>query len=251
MTEAAPGTSAGRGAAPSGTSRRWLPFWILQAIELAVAVVFVDLTVHVHDGGLLVAAAIAFALLALTARGPLGVVKLCGQHLHVVLVVATALAVAVAPVVPAFRPDVQGILVVEFGAFGLVRLATFAVTDQPGSRRGRGPVIDATASVTPKGVRAEMRGTTPNGTGTSEGSEGTGSVRGTAGAGGGGAEPSGDPTVSAARLAGRVAAAASAAGRRATERHGPAVEETVRRTARRAGRFGGKVRAFARKSRGG
>ena len=79
---------------------------------------------HIARSGLLLAAAGAFAVLALTARGPLGIARLCGPKVHAVLDIVVALAVAVAPLFPAFRPDVNGILVVEVAAVGWLRLAT-------------------------------------------------------------------------------------------------------------------------------
>ena len=56
---------AGRAGDPgaAGYRRRW-PFWVLQATEIAVALVFVDISTHVHSGGLLVGAAVLFMILA-------------------------------------------------------------------------------------------------------------------------------------------------------------------------------------------
>ena len=116
------GNERGRGQSPG--RRRRIPFWLLQAAELVVAFVFVDVSVHVGNGGLLVGAAIAFAALSVTAHGPVGLVRICRPWLHVTLLVAVAAVVAVAPLVPSLRPDIEGILVLEFGAIGLVRLAT-------------------------------------------------------------------------------------------------------------------------------
>ena len=36
--------------------RRWFPFWVVQATEIVVALVFADLSVHVANSGLLVGA---------------------------------------------------------------------------------------------------------------------------------------------------------------------------------------------------
>ena len=47
---------AGSGAEPA-PSRRWIPFWVLQVAELAVAFVFVDVAVHLTSQGSLLAAA--------------------------------------------------------------------------------------------------------------------------------------------------------------------------------------------------
>src|ERR1022692_2921884 len=143
---------SGRSPAARAGRHRWIPFWVLQASEVAIALVFMELLIHVSNGGLLVAAAVTFFALAVTARGPLGVFRICGQRLHLTLATAAAAAVAVAPVIPALRPDIQGIIVIEFGAVGLIRLATLTLaTDYPRatgtSRRRRGVVIDTTATV--------------------------------------------------------------------------------------------------------
>jgi hypothetical protein len=203
---------------------------VLQATEIGVALVFVDLSVHVQDGGILVAAAIAFFVLAITAHGPLGIVRLCGQRLHLALAVAVAVVVALAPIIPAFRPDVEGIIVIEFGAVGLIRVATLTQTAEParpvtsGWRRGT-VVIDTTATVVDRG--------------TSSGTDGAGQ--------GEGARTDGDPsdTVAsagaAARWAGRTTAAAAASGKQVAAKYGPDAEAQVKRTIRGAGRLAGKV----------
>jgi hypothetical protein len=90
-----------------------------------------ELSVHIARSGLLLAAAGAFALLAVTARGPLGIARLCGPRLHAVLDIVVAVAVAAAPIVPAFRPDATGILVVEVAALAWVRLATLTRYTRP------------------------------------------------------------------------------------------------------------------------
>ena len=51
--------------------------------------------------------------------------------------------IALAPLVPAMRPDIEGIIVVEFGAVGLFRVATLTRTGpfvravRPAPRAGR------------------------------------------------------------------------------------------------------------------
>ena len=220
-------------APPRATVRnRWLPFWVLQVTELVVALVFVDVSVHVSGGGLLVAAAAAFAALAVTARGPLGIVRICGERLHLVLVMAAAGTAAVAPVVPALRPDIEGIIVLEFGAIGLMRLATFTRTsDTPravGSSRRGSAVIDAKATVVvPGGTSGAPPAPTDRSTGqlSSEHPSSGGAAPGSA----------------TARWLGRTAGAAAASGKRAASRHRPAAEERVRRSIRSAGRLTGRV----------
>jgi len=80
--------------------------------------------VHIRHSGLLLGAAVAFALLALTARAPLGAARLVGPRLHAVLDVVVAVALSAAPIIPALRPDITGIIVVEVAAVAWVRLAT-------------------------------------------------------------------------------------------------------------------------------
>ncbi len=209
--------------AAAGTGRRrWIPFWVLQLAELVVAFVLVDVSVHVSNSGVMVAAAVAFTGLAVTAHGPLGIIRVCRPWLHLTLLIALAALVALSPVVPALRPDIEGIIVLEFAAVGLIRLAT--LTDmQPSprsrrtaSRRNDRMVIDATATVarqtTARAAAGDPGGTTPPST-----------------------------TGTAARWAGRAAGVASASGRRAVARHRPEAEAQVKRAIRGAGRFTGKA----------
>jgi hypothetical protein len=79
---------------------------------------------HVSGGALLVGAGIAFALLGATGPGPLSVVRLCPPRVHALLDVVVALCLALAPVLPALRPDATGIVVAEFAALGWLRLST-------------------------------------------------------------------------------------------------------------------------------
>jgi hypothetical protein len=208
--------------------RRWIPFWVLQLTELVVAFILVDISVHVSNSGLMVGAAVAFAALAITAHGPLGIFRICRPLLHLTLVIGAAVVVAVAPVIPVLRPDIEGIIVIEFGAIGLIRLAT--LTDmQPSSRARRSAssrksgalVIDATATLTPDRSTPHAGASSP---------------------------PSGDPepgppssTGAAARWAGRAAGTASASSRRVVAKHRPEAEAKVKKAIREAGRLTGKV----------
>ena len=215
--DARTGAGAGRGPLP-----RWrIPFWALQVLELGVAFLLVTQSVHVGRGGILIALGIVLGLLALTADGPLGVVRVCGQRLHVLLAAGAALTLAALAFVPALRPDVEGLLVIVGAVVAVVFLATRTVTtagrrSRAGRRTGRGPVIDATATVIPP------PGPTTPGTG-----------------------PTGPPddadAESALRRAGRTTGAAAAAGRRAVDEHRPQVEEQVKRTLRGAGRLAGRL----------
>ena len=89
------------------------------------------LSVHIAHSGLLLAGAGAFALLAITARGPLGIARVCGPRLHATLDIAVAVALAAAPVFPAFRPDPTGRLVVEVAALAWLRMATLTRYTRP------------------------------------------------------------------------------------------------------------------------
>jgi hypothetical protein len=223
---AAPGTDRG---GSSSRRRRWIPFWLLQVAEVAVALILVDVSVHVGNSGLLMAAAVAFAALAVTAHGPVGLVRICRPWLHMTLLVAVAAVVAVAPLVPTLRPDVEGIVVIEFGAIGLIRLATLTdmgPSPRPSwlSHRSDPSVIDATATVT-------------SGPGARSTAPGEGRTASSAGA--------------AARRAGRAVGAASASGRRVAATHRPAAEEQVRRALRHAGRFTGRLLSPERHRRAG
>ena len=204
--------------------RRWLPFWVLQVMELVVAFIFVDISVHVANSGLLVAAAVAFALLAVTARGPLGIVRICPPWLHLTLVVSICVVVALAPLFPAARPDIEGIIVIEFGAIGLIRLAT--LTDMnPSSRRSmaRRPdrmVIEATATVADDVAPASSTPEPPR-------------------------TPPPSSASAAARWAGRTAGAVSLSGRQTVAKHRPEAEAQVKGAIRRAGRIAGRITSSA------
>jgi hypothetical protein len=228
MTEGNAGSAIPR--ARRAAHRRWLPFWALQFSEIAVALVFVDISVHVHKGGLLVASAIAFTALAVTAQGPLGIVRICGKRLHLILIVAAAVVVGLMPIIPGFRPDIEGIIVLEFGAVGLIRIATLTQTaDSTGgrtsARRSGSAVIDTTATVVDSDdINAPQAGR-PGG------SQAPGSQR------------TSPATAYAARWAGRTTGAAAATGKQVAAKYGPEAEAQVKRGIRGAGRLAGKMAA--------
>jgi len=204
----------GRGA-PGGRTGWRIQFWALQVLELGVAFLLVTQSVHVGRGGLLVAAGVVFGLLALTADGPLGVFRLVGQRLHVLVVAGAALALGAVAALPALRPDLEGLLVVGAAVVALVFLASRTMTDparrgRRSTRTSRGPVIDATATVVPTD-------------------------------GGQPAPSPSDDTDSALRRAGRTTGAAAAVGKKVVDEHRPQVEDQVKRTLRGAGRLAGKL----------
>ena len=199
-----------------------MPFWVVQATEIAAGVVFADVSIHVGNPGLLVAAALAFFALAVTARGPLGIIRVCSQQLHLVLAMSVAAAVAVAPVVPVLRPDIEGIIVLEFGAVGLfrvcmlTRVAPSSPVPPEGTGRRPGPtVIDATATVAGSRPARPASGPAP-------------------------ASSTGPSSYdAAARWVGRTTGAAASAGKQTAARYGPSARARVKKTIRSAGRIAG------------
>jgi hypothetical protein len=179
-----------------------------------------ELSVHIGHSGLLLVAAGAFALLALTARGPLGVARLIGPRLHATLDVAVAVAMAAAPVLPAFRPDINGILVVEVAAVAWVRLATL-------TRYTRAPAGAGTRPASGDGALGDR----------ASGDRASGDI---------GPRPFNDAPGSAPRPA-RVAARGLGilAGRSA--RRLPDAEETLRSGARQVGRHAARLQRTWRK----
>ena len=118
----APGRQSSDG--PPASSRRPVPFVVHQIVEYLVAGALVELSLHTARPGLLLVGAVAFALLALTARGPLGVARVCGGRLHAVLDVVVAVGLAAAPILPALRPGALGIAAVEVVAVLWLRVVT-------------------------------------------------------------------------------------------------------------------------------
>jgi hypothetical protein len=221
------------GRPPEGSPIRWrrrFPFWVLQATEIVVAFIFVDISIHVAHGDLLLVAALAMVALAITAHGPLGIVRVCGQRLHVLLASVLAVLVALAPIVPALRPDIQGIIVIEFGAVGLLRVATLTRTDGVRSvnagSRGRVRVIDTTATVVGAAAPPGPSATPGPSTGPTSGATTTSTNQD-----------------SAARRAGRASSTAVTTGKRVAAKYRPEAEEQVKATIRGVGKWAGKVSA--------
>lgn len=215
MTTAAGDAPAPSGSAPRWRSGRWIPFWVLQASELALAVVLADLSIHVPHGQALIAAAAILFVLALTADGPLGILRVVGKRTHVQLAVVVAVVFGVAVWLPTLHADSEEKVVVMVVSIGLIRLATLTRTSGMTGRgrwrkgAGNGEVIEATATATPVSPPPEPR---------DEESE----------------------AETAFRKAGRTTGAAAAAGKRAVDEHRPQVEDQVKRTLRGAGRLAGR-----------
>ncbi len=162
--------------------------------------------VSVHIGGspLLLAAASVLGLLALTARGPMGVVRVCGARLHAVLDVTAGILLAASPLVPALRPGIVGIVAVELVAVAWLRVVT--LTRYTAGVDRRAPTDGADAATT---------------------------ARATAGSGAGaeGAPPA--PTISAVRRLGRMTAGA----RTRLPEAGRTLDSSARRMGGHAGRL--------------
>jgi hypothetical protein len=224
-----------------------VPFWILQLAELLAAVALADLSLHVDRGGLLVAGTAVFALLAITAKGPLGLVRLVPRRLHVYFVCVVAVVFALAPIIPQIRPDASGIIIIVFGAVGLFRLATLTRTDLP-VRAPRGsarPWVRPSAGDTPSGAGALPGSGSP-------GAEARGAVSPGSGSPGavspGSASDGLSTTEIAARLLGRGAKTAAhhagtavEAAALTAEKHGPAAKAQASRAVRSAGRLTGRL----------
>jgi hypothetical protein len=228
-----------------------VPFWILQLAELLAAVALADLSLHVDRGGLLVAGTAVFALLAITANGPLGLVRVVPRRLHVYAVCVVSVVFALAPILPQIRPDASGIIIIEFGAVGLFRLATLTSTvvtvrAPRGSARAAAsaeqPAANQPAAGQP-GVPTSAQGTTSATRPTSTSDPSTGA----------GAPPrSATEKVSSTETAGRwISRQASAAAQHAgiaaeaaaltAEKHAPAARAQAGRAVRSAGRLTGRL----------
>ncbi|MGH9097090.1 MAG: hypothetical protein ACRDWB_06670 [Acidimicrobiales bacterium] len=227
------GHGAGGVGAAVAPSPRVIPFWILQLAEILSVLALADLSLHVSRGGVLAVAGAVFAALALTADGPLGVIRIFGRRLHVGMAVVAAVLVAVSPVIPSIRPDIEGIIILELVAVGIIRLATLVNRDpgpvRPNGIRGSGPVLDATATVAPP--TSARPGPDPS---PPPGSPGRSFL------------PTEESVGTAARWAGRAAGAASSAASRTSAKHGPATKAQAKRTIRTAGRLVGRARAESR-----
>lgn len=187
---------------------------MLQASELALAVVFADLSIHVAHGGVLIGAAVLLFLVSITADGPLGIFRIVSRKRHVQVAVSMAIVFAVAVWLPGVRADSEEKVVVMFASIGLIRIATLTRTTAAGGsrrRRGRtrGDVIDTTATVAVPDPPPSSAGA--------------------------------DVADSAFRKAGRTTGAAAAAGKRAVDEHRPVVEDQVKRGLRGAGRLAGRL----------
>lgn len=81
------------------------------------------LSVHIGRSHLLLIGGVILGVLALTARGPLGIVRVCGPRLHRALDVCAGVLLALAPLVAPLRPGVAGIVAVELAAVSWLRVA--------------------------------------------------------------------------------------------------------------------------------
>jgi hypothetical protein len=231
-----------------------VPFWILQLAELLAAVALADLSLHVDRGGLLVAGTAAFALLAITADGPLGLIRVVPRRLHVYAVCVVAVVLALAPILPQIGPDASGIIIIEFGAVGLFRLATMTSTvvtvrAPRGSARASGPANQPAAhQLAGNQSAADRPAVTTTALGSASGSTSTSDP-----SPGVEAAPRSTPEpVSTTETAGRwISRQASAAAQHASiaaeaaaltaEKHAPAAKAQAGRAVRSAGRLTGRL----------
>jgi hypothetical protein len=138
--------STGEPGPATGVSRRRRPlaFALHQLLEYLLAVALVLLSVHIGRSRLLLAAGVIFGLLALTARGPLGLIRVCGARLHAVLDIGVGLLLAASPLVPALRPGVAGIVAVELAAAASLRVSMLT---RYSPRRDPSPMVGAGSGV--------------------------------------------------------------------------------------------------------
>jgi hypothetical protein len=240
------GTGRPGGAVPAGQtvrrSPRITPFWILQAAEILSVLALADLSLHVDRGGVLAVSGGVFAALALATDGPLGLIRIFGRKLHVLLVVVAAVLVALSPIVSPIRPDIEGILILEIAAIGIIRLATLVNTDprpeRPRRPRGSRRVVEATATTVPATALPATAPTAPPPASTRPepfpSPSPSASTRRTR-------LPNPERVGAAARWAGRATGAATAAASRTTVKHGPAAKAQAKRSIRSAGRLVGRA----------
>jgi hypothetical protein len=130
----APISTEGSGTrAPTPGRRRPIPFGLHQIVEYLLAVVLVVLSVHIGGSDLLLIGGIAFGLLALTARGPFGLLRLCPARLHGILDVVVAVALALSPLVRPLRPGIVSIVVIEVVAVAWLRVSMLTRYRPPAS----------------------------------------------------------------------------------------------------------------------
>jgi hypothetical protein len=241
------GTGRPGAAVPAGQtvrrSPRITPFWILQAAEILSVLALADLSLHVDRGGVLAVSGGVFAALALTTDGPLGVIRVFGRKRHVLLAVVAAVLVALSPIVSPIRPDIEGILILEIAAIGIIRLATLVNTDprpdRPRRPRGSRRLVEATAATVPATAPpATTAPTAPPPASTRPepfpSPSPSASTRRTL-------LPNPERVGAAARWAGRATGAATAAASRTTVKHGPAAKAQAKRGIRSAGRLVGRA----------
>lgn len=199
--------------ADDSTATWRLPLWLLQVLELAVAYLLISQSVHVAKGGVLAASGILLGVLTLTLDAPLGVLRICGPRLHLLLIRTLAAFMAATVVLPASRSDLEGIAIMLFAPVALVLLSTrTAVTIGRGRgvMGGRQGAIDATATVARTKAPAVP-------------------------------SPADSDVDSAIRRAGRSTGAVAAAGKRAVDQGRPVVEQQVKKGLRSAGRLAGRL----------
>ena len=105
-------------------------------------------------------AAVCLVLMAATARGPLGVARVCPARAHAILDGVVPVALALAPIVPWLRPDPIGIVVLEATTLAWLRVATLTRyrSTPAGGPDPHGPApVAADADAGPGGAPAVAR----------------------------------------------------------------------------------------------
>lgn len=108
----------------AGTERRTIPFALHHLLEYALAVALIGLSIHITNGKVLAVGGGAFAVLALCSRTRLAPLHLLPPRVHATLDVAVAIGLALAPVVPAWRPEPVGVAIAVIAAVAWLRLST-------------------------------------------------------------------------------------------------------------------------------
>ena len=117
------------------------------------------LSIHIRHSGLLLVAAAPSPSWPSRPAARSGLAQVCGPRLHATLDVVVALAVAAAPILPALRPDITGIAVVEVAALAWLRLATLTrYTPAPPPPRAVGTLVGAGVTVSDDAVGTDTVG---------------------------------------------------------------------------------------------
>jgi hypothetical protein len=183
-------------------------------------------------------------------------VRVVPRRLHVYAVCVVSVVFALAPILPQIRPDASGIIIIEFGAVGLFRLATLTSTVVT-VRAPRGSARAAASANQPATGQPGANQPATGQPGVPTSAPGAASATGPTSAsdpstGAGAAPRSATEKVSSTETAGRwISRQASAAAQHAgiaaeaaaltAEKHAPAARAQAGRAVRSAGRLTGRL----------